>query len=163
MPSSPSPVHNPLYQAAAGLEPGEHAEVDEAFQQTLPSDCLLTDLGVTLLRVGRGESVAEMRVGRGHLNQRGVAQAGAIVALADAAAGWASYSAVEDGRFTTLALDTKLIRPASDGDILIATATTLHLGRRTHLVDVAVAKRGAEHKPVARFTCQQLVLGAGPT
>ena len=103
-----------LYELTEGLGRGELRDVGADFGQTIPEDCLLSRLGIRLVRVGRGASVATMPVGRGHLNQRGIAQAGAVVALADAAAGWASYTALEDSRFTTLALDMKLIRPVDD-------------------------------------------------
>jgi uncharacterized protein (TIGR00369 family) len=156
-------IPNLLYEMTEGLGVGELADVGGDFGRSLPPDCLLTGLGIELVRVGRGSSAARMRITRGHLNQRGVAQAGAVVALADAAAGWASYSALEDGRFTTLALDVKLIRPVREGDVLVAVATTLHLGRRTHLVDVTVANESRPDKAAARFSCQQLVLGATAT
>ena len=161
--SSPPRVSNVLYELTEGLGRGELRDVGADFGQTIPEDCLLSRLGIRLVRVGRGASVATMPVGRGHLNQRGIAQAGAVVALADAAAGWASYTALEDSRFTTLALDMKLIRPVAVGDVLVAEANTLHLGRRTHLLEVVVHKASEPDKPVARFSCQQLVLGEMPT
>jgi uncharacterized protein (TIGR00369 family) len=152
-------VSNPLFQLAKELDDGQLTDVGPDFASSIPDDCLLADLAIELVKVGRGSSLARMVVRRGHLNQRGVAQAGSVVALADAAAGWASDSALEDGRFTTLSLDISLIRPVVENDVLIASATTVHLGRRTHLLEVTIAKESAPGKPVARFSCQQLVLG----
>jgi len=147
-----------LYRLTESLGPGELTDVDPAFMEGLPGDSLLAGLGIVLQRIGRGASRAEMTVGRGHLNQRGIAQAGAVVALADAAAGWASYSAIPDGKFTTLNLEVSLLRPARDGDRLVAEAHPVHLGRRTHVLEVLVTREDAPEKPLARFTCTQMVL-----
>lgn len=147
-----------FYQATEGLSPGELVKVEPGYGDTLPADCLLSELGISLVEIGRGSSRAEMTVGRCHLNQRGIAQAGAVVALADAAAGWASYSAIEDGKFTTLSLDMNLLRPVREGDALVAAANPVHLGRRTHVIEVVITRQDAPGKPVARFTCSQLVL-----
>ena len=149
-----------LYRATEELAPRQLIKVDPEFGVMLPSDCLLSEFGITLVEIGRGSSTVEMTVERRHLNQRGIAQAGAIVALADAAAGWASYSAIEDGKFTTLNLEMNLLRPVREGDELVASANPVHLGRRTHVIDVVLTRREAPSKPVARFTCSQLVLSA---
>jgi uncharacterized protein (TIGR00369 family) len=147
-----------LYKSTERLAPGELIDVDPGFADALPADSLLSGLGIMLRQIGRGSSRVEMTVGRAHLNQRGIAQAGAVVALADAAAGWASYSAIEDGKFTTLNLEVSMLRPAREGDELVAAASPVHLGRRTHVIEVVVARREAPDKPVARFTCTQMVL-----
>jgi acyl-CoA thioesterase len=154
-------VVNVLFDLTEHLPVGESIEVPEDFMQSLPGDSLLSALGIELKRIGSGSSVALMAAGRGHLNQRGIAQAGAIVALADAAAGWASYSAIKDGLFTTLGLEVKLLRPVKDGDVLRAEASTLHLGRRTHLVEVTVVRDDNPSKLVAKLTCTQMVLSVG--
>jgi acyl-CoA thioesterase len=152
-----------LYLLTASLGAGELVDVDPSFMASLPDDTLLADLGIVLRPVGRGASRVEMTVGRGHLNQRGIAQAGAIVALADAAAGWASYSAIEDGKFTTLNLEVNLLRPGRDGDELVAEARPVHLGRRTHVLAVTVTRSDVSDKPLARFTCTQMVLSGQET
>lgn len=89
-------------------------------------------------------------------------QGGAIVALADAAAGWASYAALREGRFTTLELNCDFMGRAAEGGVLVASAAPVHLGRRTLVLDVTVRDpdRAADRAPVARFSCTQLVLSA---
>jgi 1,4-dihydroxy-2-naphthoyl-CoA hydrolase len=149
-----------LYELALTAAPGGLLSVPQQFAQSLPDDCLLADLGISLTHIGRGASRAVMTVTRAHLNQRGTAQAGAVVALADAAAGWASYSALEDGRFTTANLGMHLLRPAREGDELVALARPVHLGRRTQVIDVEVSKRNIPEKILARLTCSQVVLGS---
>jgi uncharacterized protein (TIGR00369 family) len=106
-----------------------------------------------------------MRIGKQHLNQRGIVQGGAIVALADAAAGWAAYAALPEGRFTTVELDCRFMGRTAEGGLLVASAVPVHLGRQTLVFDVTVrdAERGPGKPgrgPVARFSCTQLVLNA---
>lgn len=145
-----------LYRATSGLSPGEMTEIDPAVVRALPPDCLLARFGIVPTHIGRGACRAEMRICPQHLNQRGVAQAGALVAFADATAGWASYAAVESGRFTTLDLTCNLLRPVTNGDQIVATAGPVHLGRRTLMLQVDIATDAG--RPVARFSCTQLVL-----
>lgn len=150
-----------LFAATAVLAPGELVEIGPELFDSLPRDCLLASLGFRPTHVGRGSCRATMTVGAGHLNQRGIVQAGALVAFADAVAGWASYAAVESGRFTTLDLSCNLLRAAKPGDELVANASPVHLGRRTMVIQVVVSHEGDEAsatRPVARVTCTQLVL-----
>jgi acyl-CoA thioesterase len=150
-----------LFAATADLAPGELVEVGPELFESLPADCLLASLGFRPTHVGRGSCRATMTVGPGHLNQRGIVQAGALVAFADAVAGWASYAAVESGRFTTLDLSCNLLRAAKPGDELVANASPVHLGRRTMVIQVVISHEGDEApvtRPVARVTCTQLVL-----
>lgn len=150
-----------LYQLTNGLAVGEFIDAPAAFSDQIPQSCLLSCHGIRLTRIGRGIAVAEMTVKPVDLNQRGIAQAGAIVALADATAGWASYSAIEHGRFTTVNLTTSLLSAAKEGDMLRATATPVRLGRKVQVLDVSVdAHTGVNGsaKPIARFGCTQLVL-----
>ena len=147
-----------LFRLSEGLGEGEVVDVPAEFSTTIPRDCLLSEFGIELRQIGRGRAHATMTVAKRHLNQRGIAQAGAVVALADATAGWASYSALEHGRFTTLNLDMKLLRAARDGDRLVATASPIHLGRSTQVLDVVVTHSETD-KAIARFTCTQMVLG----
>jgi uncharacterized protein (TIGR00369 family) len=154
-----------LHQLTQGLAPGEFTDVPSVFSQQVPADCLLGAHAITLTKIGRGAAVAEMLVKAMDLNQRGIAQAGAIVALADAAAGWASYSALEHGRFTTVNLTANLLSAAREGDQLRATVTPVRLGRKVQVLDVTVealanTNGSSPAKPIARFGCTQLVLEA---
>jgi uncharacterized protein (TIGR00369 family) len=152
-----------LHRLTEGLAPGEFTDVPGTFSQQLPPDCLLSAHAITLTRVGRGAAVAEMTVKAVDLNQRGIAQAGAVVALADAAAGWASYSALEHGRFTTVNLTVNLLSAAREGDRLRATVTPVRLGRKVQVLEVTVealadTNGSSPARQIARFGCTQLVL-----
>lgn len=130
----------------------------------VPEGSLLDVLGIELIAVGPGAARARMRVGPHHLNQSGFIQGGAVIALADAAAGWATYGLLDEPlTFTTLELKANLLRAAREGDILLASATPTHTGRTTCVLDVTVrlSEDGAsDGRTMARFSCTQLVLGA---
>ncbi|WP_396453984.1 PaaI family thioesterase [Actinomadura sp.] len=108
---------NMLYEFAEDLPPGEVRAVEPG-TAPVPDGCLLDVLGIEPTHIGRGACRARMRIGARHLNQRGLVQGGAIVALADAAAGWASYAALREGRFTTLELNCDFMGRAAEGGVL---------------------------------------------
>jgi uncharacterized protein (TIGR00369 family) len=141
---------------------GELADApDDINTQGRPNGCLLHVFDIRLLKVGPGAAIAEMMTKEVHMNQRGVAQAGAIVALADAAAGWATMPALaENTHFTTLELKANMIRAARIGEVLHAEVKPVHVGSSTIVLDAVVYKRGEPNKPVAKFSCTQLVLRA---
>lgn len=126
----------------------------------VPAGCLLDVFGIHLSHVGRGRSRCEMRVREIHLNQRGLVQGGALVSLADAAAGWASYATLETGRFTTVELRCSFVGRADLGDVLVAMVSPVHLGRRLHNLEVDICRDDATGRSprVARFGCTQMVL-----
>ncbi|HVT67074.1 MAG TPA: PaaI family thioesterase [Trebonia sp.] len=153
-----------LYQLASPLGPGELAALDAPLAERLvPPDCLLAAFGIRPTHVGRGACRAEMTVGPVHLNQRGITQGGALMALADAAAGWASYAAARSGRFTTVSIAGNLLRSASAGEALVARAAPVHLGRTTLVLEVSVTRAAdggsGPPRPLAHVTCTQLILG----
>lgn len=132
-----------------------------------PPGCLLDALGMVATHAGPGACRAQMAIGTIHTNQRGIVQGGAIAALADATAGWATYAALPPGRrFTTLEFKANLLAAARPGDVLVALARPVHLGRTTMLLEVDVLEAAQESQPaatrrlVARFSCTQLVLPA---
>lgn len=159
-------VHEPhpawckmLHEQFGDLPVGETVEAPAEVTADLPKGCLLETFGMKLLRVGVGAATVEMTLTAIHMNQRGVAQAGAVVALADAAAGWATALALAEGTsFTTLELKTNMLRASVVGDTLLATVSPVHVGGSTIVLDVLVIKKDAPSKPIAKFSCTQLVL-----
>ena len=150
-----------LYALTSGLGPDELIALGPELRASIPPDCLLATLDITPTHVGRARARAAMTVNRQHLNQRGIAQAGALIAFADATAGWASYSALASGRFTTLDLSANLLGAAREGDRLVADARPIHAGRTTQVFDVEITRvqvPGAAGAVIARVTCTQLIL-----
>ena len=124
-----------------------------------PKGSLFDIFDIRLLKVGPGAATAEMHLKQVHMNQRGITQAGAVVVLADAAAGWATIPALaEDMQFTTLELKMNMLRVSRIGDILRAEVTPVHVGSTAIVLDVLIFRPNAQGKPVAKFSCTQLVL-----
>lgn len=156
------PTPGMLYELVGHLPRGEMEPVGPMLAPTTPDGCLIDLLDISPTHAGPGACRAEMVVGRHHLNMRGVAQGGAVMALADAAAAWASYAAIPSGHFTTVEFSLSLLRPASEGTELVALVKPLHLGRRVLVLEISVVTaEGESESPlplVARATCTQLVL-----
>ena len=160
--ATPGTASNALYDLVADLPIGELTELAPGAVR-VPPGCLLDLLGIEPTHLGRGACRARMRIGEQHLNQRGIVQGGAVGALADAAAGWAAYAALPEGRFTTVDLNCAFIGRTAEGAVLAAEAVPVHLGRRTLVFDVTVRDPERDpgtpgRGPVARFSCTQLVL-----
>lgn len=147
-------------------------DIGEALAGTNPTGSLIEVFGIVPTHAGPGACRVEMLIGPQHLNMRGIVQGGAVVALADAAAGWASYATVPSGRFTTIDLTVNFLRPARLGDLLVALARPVHLGRRLLVLEVMVHRDGNGDAPVgsaagvdgtarsviARVGCTQMAL-----
>lgn len=159
-------VHEPrsswnkgLRERFGDLPVGEMADAPPEVTAELPKGCLLETFGMRLLRVGPGAATVEMTLAPVHMNQRGISQAGAIVALADAAAGWATLPALAEGtHFTTVELKANMLRASAVGDTLVATVMPVHVGGSTIVLDVLVTTKAEPPKPIAKFSCTQIVL-----
>ena len=153
---------NPFVALHGHLASGQMEPIDERLHATVPPGSLIDVFGIRLTHVGPGAARAVMTVADMHLNQAGVAQAGAIVALADAAAGWAAKTALQSGaRFVTLELNANIIRPAKVGNVLEAVASPVHLGRSNQVLQVEVRLVSPEGaKLVTAFRCTEMVLPA---
>lgn len=155
---------NRFAACVAHLPVGAMREADDELRGTVPEGSLLDVLGIRLTHIGRGAARATMRIEAHHLNQAGVAQAGAIVALADATAGWAAKAALHGSTsFTTLELNANVLRAVTAGQTVQATAAPVHLGRSTmvlavevHLVDPVTGEPG---RTVSVFRCTEMVIG----
>ena len=115
-------------------------------------------VGVEITSVAQGLLRAQLPLRDELFAPNGFVHAGAVVTLADTAAGYATVAHLPDGAsgFTTLELKTNFLRAAQDG-MLQCEATAVHLGRSTQVWDASVRSDGDE-RPVALFRCTQLVL-----
>jgi 1,4-dihydroxy-2-naphthoyl-CoA hydrolase len=114
------------------------------------------DLGIEPLEIDDGVARGRMLVGRRHLHPFGYLHGGAWVALADTVAAWGTMRHLPpETPFTTIDLKINVFAAGREGDELIATASPLHTGRRTHVWQVQI-RRG--DRLVAQFTCTQMVL-----
>jgi 1,4-dihydroxy-2-naphthoyl-CoA hydrolase len=113
-------------------------------------------LGIEPIEVTDDGARGRMVVDERHLHPFGYLHGGAWVALADTVAAWATLRHLpKGGGFTTVELKTNVFASARVGDELIASASPLHIGRRTQVWEVRITR---EDRLVAVFTCTQMVL-----
>ena len=114
------------------------------------------ELGIEPLEVAEGLARGRLVVDRRHLHPFGYVHGGAWVTLADTVAAWATMRHLPPNTpFSTIELKTNVFAAAQVGDELIATATPLHTGRRTHVWEVRINR---EDRLMAVFTCTQMIL-----
>jgi 1,4-dihydroxy-2-naphthoyl-CoA hydrolase len=125
--------------------------IAEIQKGTLPDE-----LGIEPLEVTDGMARGRLLVESRHLHPFGYLHGGAWVTLADTVAAWATMRHLPPGTgFSTVELKTNVFAGARVGDELIATASPLHTGRRTHVWEVRIHR---EDRLMAVFTCTQMVL-----
>ena len=117
-------------------------------------------LGLVITHVSAEEIRSELAVRRSHMAPNGYLHAGAVVTLADTAAGYGCTANLPAGAvgFTTIELKSNYLGTARDGTIECA-ARPVHLGRTTQVWDAVVTHRESG-KTIALFRCTQLVLYA---
>jgi 1,4-dihydroxy-2-naphthoyl-CoA hydrolase len=113
-------------------------------------------LGIEALEIGQGSARLALAVRRDLLAPNGYLHAGAVVSLADTAAGYGCVSSLPEGArsFTTIELKSNFFGTAREGRIE-AHATLVHGGRTTQVWDVTVREAT---RNLALFRCTQLLI-----
>jgi acyl-CoA thioesterase len=114
-------------------------------------------LGIELDEVAPGCARARMKVGPTMVNGHGIAHGGYIFLLADTAFAFACNSYGEPA--VARACDIVFLRPAREGDLLVATAIERTRVGRNGIYDVRVSRSGGE--VVAEFRGQSAALNGG--
>ncbi len=92
----------------------------------------LATLGITVVARSEGQATIRLCVDSRHLRSRGIAHGGVIATLLDTAMGIAVSGQTPEGKFpVTAQLDTRFIRPAWDGEDVLATGEVCHQGSTT--------------------------------
>ena len=126
-------------------------EIAKRFAGTFPGE-----LGIEILESARDGARGRLVIEPRHLHPGGFVHAGVWVSLADSVAAWATIPNLGDGHdFSTAELKTNLFGVAVAGDVLEATASPLHVGRRTQVWEVRVEVAG---KLGALFVCTQVIV-----
>jgi uncharacterized protein (TIGR00369 family) len=113
-------------------------------------------LGFEVLELGPDRTVGRMKVSERHLHNVNFMHAGAWTAFADSIAGWAAARLIPVGwNFTTAEMKTNIFHKAQVGDEIWAVAEPLHIGKRTHVWEVRLAK---DEQLVGNFLCTQVLL-----
>lgn len=101
---------------------------------------LLDSLGITIVEASRERVVATMPVGPRVHQPFGLLHGGASVALAETVASTAAWMNVDQAAEIVVGIEINAnhLRAKRDG-VVTATATPLHVGRRTQVWDVRIA------------------------
>ena len=105
------------------------------------------NIGMRLDKIDVGTATVSMKVVSTMLNGQGCCHGGYLFALADSAFAFACNS--YDNATLAQGCSIEYIRPAKDGDHLIATAIEISRGKRTGVYDTSVVNQ--EGKMVALF------------
>ncbi|MCE2902155.1 MAG: PaaI family thioesterase [Gemmatimonas sp.] len=126
--------------------------------QARAGTCLPAYLGIRITHAAPGVMHAEFDVRAEIMAVNGFLHAGAIVSLADTAAGFGCINNLPAGAesFTTIELKTNHVGTAREGTVSCS-ATLVHGGRTTQVWD-AVVTHVRTGKAIAHYRCTQLIL-----
>ena len=110
-------------------------------------DYFRESLGITVLEVKDGYAKLSLKVKKVHINIAGLTHGGVIFSLADCA--FAEAVNFGDKQAVAVQVSINYLRPTSEGDVLIAEATTVSDGKTLALCSVIVKK---DEKDVAMFS-----------
>lgn len=119
----------------------------------LQEETLLTTLGIEILEATKERVVARMPVGPKVHQPFGLLHGGASVSLAETAASLAAYMNVDHATEAAVGIEINAnhLRAKRDG-VVTATATPVHVGKRTQVWDVRIADEEGRAVCVSRCT-----------
>ena len=115
-------------------------------------------IGIEFLTLEPGRLTSRLAVRPELLAPNGYLHAAAVIALADTACGYGTFTDLPDGahNFTTIELKSNFLGTAREG-VIACVATRVHSGRTTQVWDAQVTDE-ASGKTIALFRCTQLIL-----
>ena len=125
----------------------------QASEVTLPGH-----MGLELVEIGEGSAVMRCEIQPFHLAPNGYLHAGAVITLADTAAGYGCVGNFPEGAtgFTTIELKSNFTGTLVEG-AMVAEAKMVHSGRTTQVWDVEVRDEDTGEK-MALFRATQMIL-----
>ena len=113
-------------------------------------------LSIEIKSLEWGISILEMKIEEKHLQPFGAVHGGAIASLIDAAAFWASFPQVENGKgLTTIEVKVNYLSPVRDGKVF-AIGKCIKMGKTIALGEVFV--RDDKERLVAHGTATMMVI-----
>ena len=115
-------------------------------------------IGVEVVAIEEGRCQMRLELAPHHLAPNGYLHAGAVITLADTAAGYGCIGNLPEGGtgFTTLEMKANFLGTLLEGSLL-AEAELSHGGRTTQIWDVTVSDESSGRR-LALFRCTQLIL-----
>lgn len=127
-------------------------------QEQIFAGTIVGALGIKILTSEPGAATGEMPVGRHVMHPGGFVHGGAIATFGDSVAAWATMPALPAGsNFSTIQFQTNFMRAVTQGS-LFATATEVHRGSRTQVLDVRITLDAFDGPLVATMTITQALL-----
>jgi uncharacterized protein (TIGR00369 family) len=118
------------------------------------------NLGIEPLEIEPAQARGRIVVDRRHLHPGGYVHGGAWTALGDTVAAWNTFRNIPPHHdFTTIELKLNVFGSGLPGDEIVATATPLHTGRSTVVIEVRIERvREGETKLAANLIVSQFVI-----
>jgi uncharacterized protein (TIGR00369 family) len=115
-------------------------------------------IGIEFTSAEPGRLTSRLSIRPELLAPNGYLHAAVVIALADTACGYGTFTDLPSGanNFTTIELKSNFLGTAREG-IIACVATRLHSGRTTQVWDADVTDE-ASGKTIALFRCTQLIL-----
>jgi 1,4-dihydroxy-2-naphthoyl-CoA hydrolase len=119
-------------------------------------------LGIEFLSMEPGHLTSRLVIRPELLAPNGYLHAAAVIALADTACGYGTFTDLPTGAqsFTTIELKSNFLDTAREG-VITCNASRVHGGRTTQVWDAIVTDE-ASGKTIAMFRCTQLILYPKP-
>ena len=119
-------------------------------------------IGIEFLTMEPGRLTSRLTLRPELLAPNGYLHAAVIIALADTACGYGTFTSLPEGanNFTTIELKSNFLGSAREGTIACL-ATRVHNGRTTQVWDAQVTDE-TSGKTIALFRCTQLILYPRP-
>ncbi len=119
------------------------------------------DLGIDPIEIEDSFASGRIVVDQRHLHPGGFVHGGVWTALGDTVAAWATFRNIPPRHnFTTIELKLNVFAAGLLGDEIVATATPLHAGKSTVVIEVKIERirDGGEPKLAANLIVSQFVL-----
>jgi uncharacterized protein (TIGR00369 family) len=119
------------------------------------------DLGIEPLEIEDSFASGRIVVDRRHLHPGGYVHGGVWTALGDTVAAWATFRNIPAGHnFTTIELKLNVFSAGLLDDEIVATATPLHAGKSTVVIEVKIERIRGDEEPrlAANMIVSQFVL-----
>ncbi len=119
------------------------------------------DLGIDPIEIEDSFASGRIVVDQRHLHPGGFVHGGVWTALGDTVAAWATFRNIPpQHNFTTIELKLNVFAAGLLGDEIVATATPLHAGKSTVVIEVKIERirDGGEPKLAANLIVSQFVL-----
>lgn len=129
-----------------------HKHIDTDQMNKICENSFVSHLGI-LFFSEKDELMAKMPVSPNHLQPFGILHGGASLALAETIGSAYSLSILEEGKYTVVGMNMQANHVGSIPEgWVIARCKPVHLGKKTHVVDIEIADENGRKISLCRLT-----------